>query len=282
MLRLGLQRCLLNAPTSGFVGALDNYTTGLTWAGSVKRRLLASYSGALLRTRSTAGGSPESDIGYDATGVRDAAALASFVGSNSTYLTTMYAQAGSLGNLVQATSSSQPRLVNAGANEDSDGAYFDGSDDKMGVLSIALLSLLSASSGQIWLRAKTNNPANNGRLVAITGDETGFWDYFAGSSYFDYGSTATGRISGAVPSGIVGSWYDISLEKDGGTSRIRVNGTVAISGSTSATLSAATVDLCIGNLVAGGGAWKGWLKELAIWNDGTAANCVARCAALAA
>lgn len=272
-----------NKRKKSFVGVLDAYTSGLTLAVSSKRRLASSYESHLIRVRSSAVGSPEQNIGYDGTGAIDSSALTTFVGSDSGYIKTLYNQYPDSGieNFAQSTASSQPRIINAGTLENEGGMSFDGSDDKLVLPTFDIRDMLSSNSGQIWLRIKTNNPPNNGRVVDVTGAGTGFWCPFSGSVYWDFASSSTGRINTTTPTGIVGSWADVSLEKDGGTSRIRVNGTVAVSGSTSATLSSATVDVVIGNLVAGGGAWKGLLKEMVVWNDGTAATCVNRCAALA-
>lgn len=271
------------AAMGGFVGALDAHTSNLTWAGGVKRKLIGSYSGALFRARSSAVGSPEQDIGASGAGLVDSAALTTFAGSSSAYARTIYNQCGSgLADWVQTTASCQPRLINAGTAEDEGGMYFDGSDDCLDLSLPSILDLLGTNTGHIWLRVKTGNPPNNGRLFDVTGATTGFWCPFSGSVYWDYASTSAGRITTTTPSGVVGSWADISIEKDGSNSRIRVNGTQVAAGATSATLSAAAVTARIGNLVAGGGVWKGWLKELAVWKDGTQANCAARIAALAA
>lgn len=266
----------------GFVGPLDDQTTGLTFAMSLKRRLLSVATDPLFKVRSSASGSPTLDIGATAAGVVDSSALATFAGSDSLYVTEVYPQANMTGNLTQATASSQPRLYNAGTIEDEGGMYFDGGDDCMTTPTFPVLDFLSASSGQLWFRVKAFDPPNNGRLFTLTGNDIGLWYPFSGALYFDYASPFTGRISVATPTGVVGEWADVSLEKEGGTSRIRINGTVVVSGSTSAVLSAALVALFLGCAPDGSSPFRGWIKEMAVWNDGTAANCIARCAALAA
>lgn len=123
-----------------FTGVLDGYASGLAVAYSVSRRLLASYSGDLIRVRRS-GDNAEADFGFDALGDLDSAALAAWVvaggGTQHGYVTTIYAQNSSgAGNITQATAANQPQIVASGAllTENSKPvAVFDGSDDTMGV-----------------------------------------------------------------------------------------------------------------------------------------------------
>lgn len=108
---LGLSRARFSG--GGFVGPLDDYLTSMGSCWSVARRLLSSYEGPLIRVRET-GGSTEADIGYDANGNLDVAALASHVGSNSGFITKIYSQTASSRDFVQATAGRQLRIVNAG------------------------------------------------------------------------------------------------------------------------------------------------------------------------
>ena len=109
-----IQQILLSYP--GFVGPLDAYTTGLGGAYSVARRLLTSYTGPLIRVRRDSDGT-EADIGYDADGLLDEAALLAFVGAGSGYLVTIYDQSGLGRHVTCSTSANQIRVVNAGVVE---------------------------------------------------------------------------------------------------------------------------------------------------------------------
>lgn len=114
---------------ASFTGLLDTYPSA---AGAYSmRRLSSSYTGALIRIRRSSDNT-EQDIGYDGSGDLDTAAITSFVGSNSAYVVKWYDQSGNAIDLVQTTSGSQPRIVNAGTI-DTDGGkpciVFDGSDD---------------------------------------------------------------------------------------------------------------------------------------------------------
>ncbi len=101
---------------ASFVGALDAYTTNLDAAWSVSRRLLASYSGSLIRVRRSSDNT-EQDIGYvAATGLLDTASLLSFVGAGNGFVCKVYSQSGgSTKDFVQTTAAAQMRIVNAGS-----------------------------------------------------------------------------------------------------------------------------------------------------------------------
>ena len=83
MLGLGLA---VTKPFEGeaFVGVLDTYS-GAAAAVSL-RRLTASYSGPAITVRSAGGGTPK-DIGFDANGDLDTAALLSHCEGNSGFVT---------------------------------------------------------------------------------------------------------------------------------------------------------------------------------------------------
>lgn len=104
---------IFSGPTAAaFVGVLDGYATGLGGAYSVSRRLLSSYTGALIRVRRDSDGT-EADIGFDADGLLDVNALLAFSGLGSAYVVTIYDQSG-LGRHVTCSSlSNQLRIVDA-------------------------------------------------------------------------------------------------------------------------------------------------------------------------
>lgn len=115
-----------------FVGPLDSYTTNLGIACSVARRLLASYTGALIRIRWDGGSAGEANIGYDSSGDLDTAAITSNVGANNAWVTTIYDQDGTPQNVVQTTSAQQPKIVTSGTLHTHEGvptALFESSRD---------------------------------------------------------------------------------------------------------------------------------------------------------
>lgn len=115
--------------TTGFTGLLDTYS-GAAAAYSL-RRLSSSYTGPLIRVRRSSDNT-ELDIGYTATGDLDTTALLAFTGANSGFVTTWYDQSGNSRNATQATSTAQPRIVNAGVvdtRSSKTAMLFDGTSD---------------------------------------------------------------------------------------------------------------------------------------------------------
>lgn len=129
---------ILNPFSFGSPMPLDGLQAGLLEAHAVHRRLLSSYGGPLIRVRRD-NDNAEEDIGYlldDGSGVcpLNTTALASFVGSNSAYIVTVYDQKGGA-DKTQSSSSLQPRIVSSGTIDvDSLGnamARFDGAGDTL-------------------------------------------------------------------------------------------------------------------------------------------------------
>jgi hypothetical protein len=94
-----------------FGSAPSPITAGLWGAYSINK-VISAYGGSALRVRRSSDNA-EQDIGFSGSAL-DTTSLASFVGSDSAYVTIMYDQSGVGGNLIQATTSKQPRIVNAG------------------------------------------------------------------------------------------------------------------------------------------------------------------------
>ena len=114
-LSLGINNPILRTSSGGVTPPLDDYT-GAQTAWSVARKLRTAYSGSLIRVRRDSDNA-EQDIGFDGNGNLDESALTTFVGANSGYVTTAYDQSGNANDWTQATSSEQPRIVDAGTVE---------------------------------------------------------------------------------------------------------------------------------------------------------------------
>lgn len=97
----------------GFVGAYDNTPSIVAAYGM--RRLRSAYTGSLLRLRRSSDNA-EQDFGYNANGDLDTAAIATFVGAGSGFVTTWYDQSGNGRNATQATAVRQPLYVASGQN----------------------------------------------------------------------------------------------------------------------------------------------------------------------
>jgi hypothetical protein len=138
-------------------------------------RKLVSTATVAVRVRRSSDNA-EQDIGFSGSTVGsglDTSALSSFVGSSSAFVTTFYDQSGNTQHAVQATTTKQPRIVNAGTY---DGAViFDGTDD---FLKVTLLSntaaqcaiyakLAQATSGtdRVMLETSTNYNNNVGAII---------------------------------------------------------------------------------------------------------------------
>lgn len=120
-----IQQALLAAgvPT-GPSPPLDGFTTGL-WAAYGISKLLTAYAGSCLRVRRSSDNT-EQDIGFVGNAL-DTAALATFVTTNSGFVTKWYDQSGNTRDAANVTTTKQPRIVNAGVYDAK--LVFDGTDD---------------------------------------------------------------------------------------------------------------------------------------------------------
>ena len=98
--------------TPTFTGVLDSLSA--TAASFSVRRLRGGYTGALLRVRRSTDNAQQ-DIGATVAGNLDTAALSSFCGAASCYVSAWFDQSGNARDAAQATSANQPRIVNAGS-----------------------------------------------------------------------------------------------------------------------------------------------------------------------
>ncbi len=88
---------------------LDAY--GGAHAAYSLRKLNSDYTGAAIRVRANRTGSPEQDIGFNADGTLDTAALFAFVGDTNGNIKTWYDQSGNGNHVTQGTNASQPQIV---------------------------------------------------------------------------------------------------------------------------------------------------------------------------
>jgi hypothetical protein len=110
---------------------------GVSAAAAYSTHQLKSSATNCVRVRRSSDNA-ELDIGFTASGELDTAALLDFVGSGSGFVTTWYDQSGNGRNATQTTAGNQPRIVNSGALEASNGKpeiRFDGVDDYLAAAS---------------------------------------------------------------------------------------------------------------------------------------------------
>jgi hypothetical protein len=111
---------------------LDQLSTSTLLALSTSRRLTGTYHGPLIRVRRSSD-NVERDIQYGDDNLLDTTALTAFIGANDGFVVKIYDQSGNGADAGQATTTKQPKIVNAGSvvtNINSKPcANFDGTDD---------------------------------------------------------------------------------------------------------------------------------------------------------
>lgn len=110
--------------TPAIQGGIDGLTTGI-WGIWSLRKQLSAYAGKCINVRRSSDNTTQ-DIGFVGR-LLDTAALLTFVGANSGFVTKMYDQSGLSHDISQGTAANQPRIVNAGVVDP--GVTFDGSND---------------------------------------------------------------------------------------------------------------------------------------------------------
>lgn len=259
------------AMAPGFIGPLDAYSANLPLALSVTNRLLSSYTGYAFNVlRST--DSTSQDIGFNADGTVNTTALLAFCGAGNGTITKIYNQGsgGSALDAAQSLAANQPRIVNAGVLDD--GTYFN-ANRWLDVASQSAATYTDGTNVQVALVAKTNDA--NKRIFDFA-NQISCWLPFGGSIHWD-APLATGRISVARPAGLPSSYKVTSLERAGGTSTIRYDGSALTSGGVSGTMAATSV-LRIGATGGGTGLPTVNLRTLVLWKDCT--NAATRASAL--
>lgn len=148
----------------GFVGLLDTYPNAAA-AYSV-RRLSSTYEGALIRVREDSGDT-EADIGFDANGNLDTAALLSHCGANNGYVVTWYDQSGNSNNAIQESAANQPEIVTAGAiNSENGNPCLTLNGDSMNLdLPAGLLPFTNQDNNSCYAITKANNNSTRERVV---------------------------------------------------------------------------------------------------------------------
>lgn len=160
-------------------GLLDSFGSA---AGAYSvRRLRLGHTGACLRVRRSSD-NVEQDIGFRANGDLDTSGLLGFCGSSSGFVTTWYDQSGNSRNAVQASTTAQPLIVNAGSLITEGGRaalQFDGTNDGM---MTGIASLTVATSVSVFDVKKTSDTDG----VVYWGNNNSRWFY-----YLQSGSVST-------------------------------------------------------------------------------------------
>jgi hypothetical protein len=259
-----------------FVGPLDAYSSNLAGAWSVARRLLTSYSGPLIRIRRSSD-SAEQDIGADALGNLDTAALASFVGANSAFVRKVYHQ-NSGSDLAQTTAANQPRIVNAGTVDAIGGVpamVFDGSNDFLicSPINVDRLALYSACRNGASIGAYMtlySQPAGatwSGDLARLSGrwlNSLTSWEVVTQSMTY---------LARRSPSGLVNTNYLLEHHYNQTSALAAQNGTESAGTALTGNITDSTENFMVGTYHSSGsadsaGLWRGHVGELVFWNEG--------------
>lgn len=254
----------LTIPADGFL--LDTY--GSASVAYSTRRLYGLYTGACMRVRRDSDNT-EQDIGFDANGDLDTAAIATFVGSgNNGYVRKWYGQessggTGSGNDADQPTAGSQP-LIYDGTNVITENGKpaldFDGSADvfplSLSGLNINNLSVVTVCQSDVTSGNKmqfTLNSGSNARYwnYAYNGADT-MW--YGGATFISHGAIDTNQ---RLRTFIAGSTSTVA--------RSFLNGTEA---STTRPLVNATLtanEQVLGNYHTGSFFWDGTMQEFIVW-----------------
>lgn len=249
----------------GFTGALDAYTSNLVGLYSVGYRLLASYTGSLIRVRRSSD-STEQDIGYLSDGKLDVASLTTFIGGGSWFVRTIYDQSGNTRDMPQATAAQQPQ---GGVDGNDIGYCFAASGAGDNAIRMALTGLsIAATGGKTSTMSVANgNGYASGLMVANKSDltqERQIWTL--GTVTLTQNQTGAGTNSSLT--GLTSGNVYSMVHQTGASENRTTRGTgTAVTGTAAA--SAMTIgQLGIGYL-SGGPQWKELSKFYAgaVWSD---------------
>ena len=154
---------------NAFEGILDEthnagYTTDAAYS---LRKLRAEYEGSAIRIRRSQDDA-EVDIGFDGDGLLDTAAIADHCADKNGFVTKWYDQSGNSRDAVQATSTKQPAIYEAGAHVKDSGSRsfvkFDDTDDVLGIGD-------EIATDEAFKHFIVVDPTNPGRIYDSAGDQ---------------------------------------------------------------------------------------------------------------
>ena len=153
---------------SAFTGLLDeSHDAGNTTDVAYSlRKLRSAYAGSAIRVRRSQDDA-EIDIGFDSNGLLDTAAIATHCANKNGFVTKWYDQSGNSRDAVQATSTKQPAIYEAGVQvKDSNNRPFVKFDDTDDVLDIGD----EIATTEAFKHFLVVDPTNPGRLYDSQGD----------------------------------------------------------------------------------------------------------------
>lgn len=157
-----------------FTGILDQLSTAALAAYSL-RALVTDFAGTYAIQVRESGGDTLADIGFDANGDLDTAALLAHCGSNSGFVKIWYDQSGNGRNLVQATAGQQMRIVSSGVLDTQDGSGAIKSLDGNDWLVTAAFTPISTDEiycGLVGCQVNTSSGSNR-RIIGVQNNNGG-------------------------------------------------------------------------------------------------------------
>jgi hypothetical protein len=182
--------------TPAFTGLLDTYPNAAV-AYSF-RKLRTAYSENCIRVRRSSDNT-EQDFGF-VNNVLDTASLLTFCGAGNGFVTTWYDQSGNANNITQATATRQPRIVNAGALETSNGKtsmrFLSASTMLLQKTSYTTIDFKNTAVATVISDALS---ATNQNPFSLNTNPRWYTPYITPTNtYYGYGATATTILSEAT------------------------------------------------------------------------------------
>lgn len=271
MLR-NLVRPLTRPLVSGLMGGagaplppLDNVSAWL--AISISRKLRTAYTGSAIRLRRDSDNA-ELNIGFNAQGGLDTAAVTAWLGAANGFIVTLYDQSGNNRNYTQTVAANQPAFVLSSGLKNRPAASFNGTSH-----SIPDSSVPQDTTLRDWMGLAAINPAvtTGGTDVVFSSRPFNAEDwafcsltnvnnlgYAQGSGMANFYPTATGALPGTLDPQQV-AW----VMQAPNAGRIRRNGVDAVTGLTSSTRRFAA-NTIFGQEQSGGAYYNGELAEFVL------------------
>ena len=253
---------------------LDTYP-GAAAAFSL-RKLRTAYTGSAIRVRRSSDNT-ETDIGFNGGGGLDTTALATFCGIGSGFVTKWYDQANS-NRVEQFTTGQQPLIYLSGAYLGY--ILYDGIDDRLSctVGSIiwngstsSLITIVSSpdiatpnSSNDIAATLQIEETAGWGTIYVTIGSTFLKWRYGTGQTNNNNSYTRTSSTANCV----------VNVNKSTTTETLYLNNSLVMTatGKLSTLAGNSNIYFNIGKSSANSSCWKGYQKEIIMYNSNQASN----------
>lgn len=256
------------------------------------QKIRAGYTGSAIRVRRSSD-STEQDIGFDADGNLDESALTTFVGAGSGFIRTWYDQSTNGFDASNTTTTSQPRIVNAGTIDKVNGKpaiyFFTGAASYQLSIPGATGVFNSKTHGEIYAVAQSLVTTASNRYLLIFRINTagsalarfGMWDSFSSSTF---GSVGRGlNDSAAFTAASASATHDTTSQylvtsfaswQSGGVIGVRQNAGSQVTtafGGTGSSPSTNSNGVFIGTN-GGTGRWGGYMQQIVVFNTDQTLN----------